>query len=193
MPRPDADPHTPASGVVDVKAHWEHVYRTKQPATLSWYQAEPARSLELIAGAGAGPDSTIIDVGGGDSTLVDALLSRGIGRLTVLDLSGAALDRARARLGALAERVTWLEADVTRATLPAGACDIWHDRAVFHFLTHAEARRSYIATAMRALRPGGSAIMATFALDGPTRCSGLDVVRYSPESLAAGMVSFASG
>ena len=169
---------------VDRKTHWEQVYATKQSAEVSWYQSQPTRSLELITEAGAGRDSAIIDVGGGDSTLVDALLDRQIGRVTVLDLSAAALARARERLGRSAESVTWIEADVTRAELPAAAYDVWHDRALFHFLTDAADRKCYAATAAAALRPGGTCIVATFASDGPTRCSGLEVVRYSPEALA---------
>ncbi len=169
---------------MDRKAHWEHVYATKESVELSWYQSRPTRSLELLDEAGVGRESAIIDVGGGDSTLVDALLDRQIGRVTVLDLSGAALARARARLGRSAESVTWVEADVTRAELPPAAYDVWHDRAVFHFLTDAADRKRYAATAAAALRSGGTLIVAAFAPDGPTQCSGLEVARYSPEELA---------
>jgi SAM-dependent methyltransferase len=169
---------------VDRRAHWEGVYTTKPSTEVSWYQAEPARSLELLAEAGAGPDSAVVDVGGGDSTLVDAVLARGLGRMTVLDISGAALARARARLGARADEVTWIESDVTRAALPPGAFDVWHDRAVFHFLTERDDRTRYAAVAAAAVRPGGTLLLATFAPDGPTRCSGLPVERYDPEGLA---------
>ena len=169
---------------MDRREHWDGVYTTKQPTEVSWYQAEPARSLELLAEAGAGPDTAIVDVGGGDSTLVDAVLARGLGRVTVLDISGAALARARARLGARAGEVAWVEADVTRAELPAHAFDVWHDRAVFHFLTERDDRARYAAVAAAAVRPGGTLLMATFALDGPTRCSGLPVERYDAEGLA---------
>ncbi|HEX5581918.1 MAG TPA: class I SAM-dependent methyltransferase [Gemmatimonadaceae bacterium] len=169
---------------IDRKAHWEGVYATKAPAEVSWYQARPARSLELLAEAGVTATSAVIDVGGGDSTLVDALLERGTERVTVLDLSGAALARARARLGARATGVTWIEADVTSAVLPPGAYDAWHDRAVFHFLTEADDRRRYAEAAASAVRAGGALVIATFAPDGPTRCSALDVVRYDAESLA---------
>jgi SAM-dependent methyltransferase len=171
--------------MMDRKAHWEHVYAATQPDEVSWYQPEPTRSLELLAEAGVGPATAIIDVGGGDATLVDALLARGLGRVTVLDLSGAALARARARLGLLASEVEWREADVTRADLPAASYDVWHDRAVFHFLTDARDRRRYVDAAAEALRPGGTLVVATFAADGPTRCSGLEVARYTPEALAA--------
>lgn len=169
---------------MDRKAHWEQVYDTRSSMEVSWYQPLPARSLELIREAGAGPESAVIDVGGGDSRLVDTLLEREFRRVTVLDLSGAALARARARLGAPAAAVIWLEADVTAAELAPAAYDLWHDRAVFHFLTDPQDRVRYVAAAARAVRPGGALIIATFALDGPTRCSGLEVVRYGPEELA---------
>jgi SAM-dependent methyltransferase len=168
----------------DSKAHWNAVYASKAPTELSWYQPQPARSLELLEQLGIRPDSAIIDVGGGASTLVDALLDRGANNVTVLDISLAALEHARARLGARASTVTWIESDVTNAELPEGAYDVWHDRAVFHFLTNADDRRRYAEVAARALRSGGAAIIATFAPNGPTRCSGLDVVRYDSESLA---------
>lgn len=169
---------------MDRRTHWESVYTTRQPTEVSWYQPEPARSLELLRAAGAGPATPIVDIGGGDSTLVDAVLREGLGRMTVLDVSRAALDRARARLGERAGEVTWVEADVVRAELPEDAYDIWHDRAAFHFLTDREDRARYISLAATALRPGGTLIIATFAADGPLRCSGLDVARYSPQELA---------
>jgi SAM-dependent methyltransferase len=169
---------------MDSKAHWERVYTTRQSTEVSWYQDAPTRSLALLREVGAGPATAIIDVGGGDSTLVDAVVTERLGRMTVLDLSGAALARARARLGSRAGEVTWTEADVTRAALPPQAFDVWHDRAVFHFLTAPEDRQRYAAVAASAVRPGGALLMATFAADGPTRCSGLEVARYSPETLA---------
>ncbi|HVS61509.1 MAG TPA: class I SAM-dependent methyltransferase [Gemmatimonadaceae bacterium] len=168
---------------MDRKAHWERVYATKRSTEMSWYQQQPARSLELLAQTGLAPDSAIIDVGGGDSTLVDTLVERRLGRVTVLDLSGAALARARARLGSRAGEVTWLEADVTRAELGPQAYDFWHDRAVFHFLTDAEDRRAYVDQVRRSVKPGGHVLVATFAEDAPARCSGLPVVRYSADSL----------
>jgi ubiquinone/menaquinone biosynthesis C-methylase UbiE len=152
---------------------------------VSWYQPRPELSLALIARTGAGPDSTIIDVGGGDAALVDALLDRQVGRVTVLDLSGAALTRARERLGPRANDVCWLEADVTQAVLPPRSFDVWHDRAVFHFLTRTDDQQRYVAAARDALRPGGYLIVTTFAADGPARCSGLAVARYSPDALRA--------
>ena len=170
---------------MDRKAHWERVYATKGPTEVSWYQALPSRSLELILLAGVGRSSRIIDVGGGDSTLVDTLVDWQLGRVTVLDISGAALERARARLGERARDVTWIEADVIETELPALSFDVWHDRAVFHFLAgDVDERRRYVERARDALVHGGHAIVATFAADGPTRCSGLDVARYGPDALA---------
>jgi ubiquinone/menaquinone biosynthesis C-methylase UbiE len=164
---------------MDHQAHWDKVFATRQSIEVSWHQATPVRSIELLREAGANPKTDIIDVGGGDSTLVDAVVSGDLGRITVLDISAAALDRARARLGLRASEVTWLHADVTRVDLSAKSFDVWHDRALFHFLTTPVERARYIATAKAALRPGGFLLIATFAADGPTRCSGLDVARYS--------------
>jgi SAM-dependent methyltransferase len=168
----------------DMKAHWNAVYTAKSPTELSWYQPRPMRSLELLEQLGIGPATAIIDVGGGASTLVDALLDRGANNVSVLDISRAALEHAQARLGARAASVTWLEADITSADLPERAYDVWHDRAVYHFLTSAEDRRRYADVAAHALRQGGAAIIATFAPHGPARCSGLEVVRYDSEQLA---------
>lgn len=165
------------------RSHWERVYETTAANELSWYQQQPGRSLELIRLTGAGPSSEVIDVGGGDSTLVDALLEYGMDRLTVLDISRVALDRTKTRLGERATRVRWIEADVTRAQLDASTYDVWHDRAVFHFLTREDDRRRYVETVRHSVKIGGHVIVATFAPDGPTRCSGLDVVRYSADSL----------
>lgn len=167
------------------KEHWEQVYLTKQPTDVSWYQVRPTLSLELLESLGVGESTRVIDVGGGDSTLVDSLIEREAGRVTVLDISGAALERARARLGARATEVDWVEGDVTRVALPADSVDIWHDRAVFHFLVDESDRRRYVALATRAIRPGGALVLGTFALDGPVRCSGLPVAHYSAELLAA--------
>ena len=169
---------------MDRREHWEKVYTTKQPTEVSWYQSTPLRSLELLREFGAGPRTTLIDIGGGDSTLVDVVIAERLGTITVLDISSAALARARTRLGERSRDVTWLEGDVTSATLPSAAFDTWHDRAVFHFLTGEDDRARYARTAAAALKPGGTLIMATFAADGPMKCSGLDVMRYSAESLA---------
>ena len=167
------------------KSHWETIYTQKRPGEVSWYQPHLSVSLRLLMNAGLHPHSRMIDVGGGASTLVDDLLEQGIGDVTVLDISGRALAAARARLGEHATSVTWIEADITRAQLPTASYDLWHDRAVFHFLTEAEDRRRYVATMRDALKPDGQAIVATFSLQGPPRCSGLEVVRYSAETLQA--------
>ena len=169
---------------MDRKAHWEAVYASKPAVEMSWYQQRPAVSLRLLAEVGATADSSIIDVGGGDSTLVDALVDQQYRFLTVLDVSGAALSRARLRLGARASEVTWLEVDITRAELPQHAYDVWHDRAVFHFLTDPTDRCRYAEVAASSVRNNGALIIATFAPDGPTRCSGMNVRRYSAGSLA---------
>ena len=168
---------------MDSKSHWEAVYSTRSPEDVSWYQPYPVRSLELLSTANLGTGSAIIDVGGGDSTLVSALLDQRVGQITVLDVSACALARARERLGARSNQVTWLEADVTRVSLAPAAYTHWHDRAVFHFLTSPEDREAYVRTAAHAIRPGGTMVIATFADDGPLRCSGLDVARYSPATL----------
>lgn len=167
------------------KTHWEHIYARKTPEQLSWFQPRPALSLGLIQAAATNPEAPIIDVGGGASTLVDELLARGYRQLTVLDLSAAALGAARARLGNRASAVHWLEADICRTTLPAGRYEVWHDRAVFHFLTTPAARQRYVQNALRAVQPGGQVVIATFALDGPRMCSGLPVARYSAPALSA--------
>jgi SAM-dependent methyltransferase len=151
---------------------------------VSWFEALPTVSLELIDAAGINEHTCVLDVGGGDSRLVDTLAARGMDCLAVLDIPGAALERARRRLGAAAAVPTWIESDVTgHWTLKP--MDIWHDRAVFHFLVSADDRASYISHLRSVLKPGGSAIIATFDLDGPERCSGLPVARYSPEMVAS--------
>ena len=167
------------------KAHWDRVYAERADDALSWYQRHAVRSLALIAATGVGPDGAIIDVGGGASGLAADLLARGYSDLWLLDISATALDAARKRLGADAARIRWVEADVTRAELPFGYFDVWHDRAVFHFLIDPAERAAYVATALRAVKPGGHLIIATFAEDGPQRCSGLPVARYDAQSLHA--------
>jgi 2-polyprenyl-3-methyl-5-hydroxy-6-metoxy-1,4-benzoquinol methylase len=165
------------------KTHWEHIYETKAPTQVSWYQAHAQLSLQLIQHTGIQTTEPIIDVGGGASPLVDDLLVAGFQHITVLDISAAALDLARQRLGARAVDVNWLEADITQTDLPAQAYAVWHDRAVFHFLTQAADRQHYVQQVRHSVRPGGHVIIATFAVDGPQKCSNLDVVRYGPESL----------
>jgi SAM-dependent methyltransferase len=167
------------------KAHWENVYATKRPDEVSWYQAKPSRSLELLRWLGAGPNTAIIDIGGGDSTFADAVVAARLGRVTVLDISAASLARARERLGKRASEVAWIEGDVTRTELPADSFDVWHDRAVFHFLIEAEDRARYVAVATSTLHRGGAMIIATFAPTGPTHCSGLPVARYSAQDLSS--------
>lgn len=166
------------------KNHWEQVYRSRTPQGVSWFQPEAAVSLRLIRAATDGR-AAVIDVGGGASTLVDGLLDAGYRELTVLDLSGAALAAAQQRLGARAAGVHWLEADILRAALPCRAYDLWHDRAVFHFLTDAAERAAYVDQVLHAVKPGGHVIVASFAEDGPEKCSGLPVMRYAPDALHA--------
>ncbi|MEO8032730.1 MAG: class I SAM-dependent methyltransferase [Gemmatimonadota bacterium] len=170
---------------MDTKRHWDEIYGTNAASDVSWFQPEARLSLEVIQEAVPARGSAILDVGGGASTLVDGLLGAGYTALTVLDLSSAALAQARERVRVLGERVTWLEADILSARLPAAEVDLWHDRAVFHFLTTQGERHRYIEQVRRAVRPGGHLLIATFAEDGPTRCSGLEVARYSPQALHA--------
>jgi ubiquinone/menaquinone biosynthesis C-methylase UbiE len=162
--------------------HWEQVYRSKPADAVSWYQEHATRSLEMIDAVG-GRDSRIVDVGGGASTLVDDLVAEGFRQVTVLDLSESALAVARARLGAKAGMVRWIAGDIREVALPERAFDIWHDRAVFHFLTDAADRAAYVRQVMRSVKPGGHVIVATFGPDGPERCSGLPVKRYSADEL----------
>jgi 2-polyprenyl-3-methyl-5-hydroxy-6-metoxy-1,4-benzoquinol methylase len=168
---------------VDAKTHWEKVYATKAPEAVSWYRPHLETSLALIERAAAGYSASIIDVGGGESTLVDDLFARGYENITVLDVSQTAVDVTKKRLGLAAEQVHWLVADVTDARLERGAYDVWHDRAVFHFLTAIEQRIAYVRNVVHAVRPGGHVIVSTFGPEGPTKCSGLDVVRCDAESL----------
>lgn len=169
---------------VSRQRHWEDVYATKGESEVSWFQETPALSLELIRLVGAIQNSGIIDIGGGASRLADGLVSQGFEDVTVLDLSAAALASARSRMGDKANRVTWVAADVTTWE-PSRTYDVWHDRAAFHFLTDSKDQAAYMARLRRALRPGGHAIIGTFALDGPERCSGLAVSRHDAASLAA--------
>lgn len=164
--------------------HWNQVYETKGPQDVSWYQRRPDLSLDLIAGSGVSKGGGIIDIGGGASTLVDFLLDDGYTGLAVLDLSSVALRHCRERLGHRAAEVEWFEADVT-SFIPPHRFGLWHDRAVFHFLTAAEDRRAYVATLQRTLQPGGAVVISAFALDGPSKCSGLEVRRYDELSMQA--------
>ena len=168
---------------MDRKSHWDSIYSAKAPNELAWYQAHPEVSLWQIEASGIGKDEPLIDVGGGASLLVASLVEAGFRRVTVLDISPAAIHTAQARLGARADEVRWLTEDITRYT-PTETYKVWHDRAVFHFLTEAAERQAYLRAAEQALIPGGQMIIATFAPDGPEKCSGLPVVRYDAQSLA---------
>jgi SAM-dependent methyltransferase len=168
---------------MDVQNHWERIYGTKAPDAVSWYRAHLEASLQLIEQAAPERSASIIDVGGGESTLVDDLLARGYQNITVLDISQIAIDATRKRLGTASEQVHWLVADITNTQLEPCAYDVWHDRAVFHFLTATDARIAYVRQVAHAVKPGGHVIVSTFGPEGPTKCSGLDVVRYDAESL----------
>lgn len=172
---------------LDAKAHWEHVYSTRQDSEVSWFEPLPQTSLEMLETGGLKKDARIIDVGGGSSRLAAALLNRGYTNITVLDIAEAALSRARLGLGPRAANVHWIAADITHwqpEAQPEAQYDAWHDRAVFHFLTHASDRAKYRAALTTAVAPGGRVVLATFAPEGPERCSGLPVQRYTPEQLA---------
>ena len=164
------------------QAHWENVYATKGEKEVSWFQENPAPSLELMALIGLSEDAAIIDIGGGASRLVDVLLARKFRRLTVLDLSGDALAAARERLGGGGADVKWVVADVTKWE-PTQIYDLWHDRAAFHFLTDRADQSSYVDRLKKAVKVGGYVIIGTFALDGPERCSGLPIVRHDATTL----------
>ncbi|MBN1238690.1 MAG: class I SAM-dependent methyltransferase, partial [Gammaproteobacteria bacterium] len=159
------------------RRHWQRVYSERSPADVSWYQSEPVLSLQFVRRSALSKHAPLIDVGGGASVLVDRLLAEGFTRVAVLDISAAALEHARRRLGDAAERAEWHEADVTDFQ-PPHPYVVWHDRATFHFLTEPEDRARYVDTLKRSLEVDGHAILATFALGGPDRCSGLDIVQY---------------
>jgi len=168
----------------DRRTHWDETYTAKAETGVSWYQASPDRSLGLIKSAAPNKASSVIDIGGGASRLVDALLAEGYSDITVLDVSAVALGRSKTRLGGIADKLSWVVADIAQWQ-PARTWDIWHDRAVFHFLTDSAAQDAYISALKRGTVPGSAVVMATFALSGPERCSGLPVQRYSPATLAA--------
>lgn len=165
------------------KTHWEHIYQTKESERVSWYQTHPHLSLQYIQNTGIAKSGNIIDVGGGASTLVDHLLEDGFQNISVLDISFEALEIPKQRLGERSKLVAWIEADITQTNLPKHKYDLWHDRAVFHFLTEPQDRQRYVNLVKEAVKPGGHIVVATFASDGPESCSGLKVSRYNPQSL----------
>jgi ubiquinone/menaquinone biosynthesis C-methylase UbiE len=168
---------------MDVRTHWERVYKTKAPDAVSWYRSHLETSLALIERTATGPSSGIIDVGGGESTLADDLLSRGHQHVTILDISETAIDVCKKRIGEAASRIHWIVADVTRTELDASTYNLWHDRAVFHFLTTMEQRIAYVRNVARSVKRGGHVIVSTFGPEGPKKCSGLAVIRYDANSL----------
>ncbi|CAN4273728.1 UbiE Methylase involved in ubiquinone/menaquinone biosynthesis [Methylophilaceae bacterium] len=165
--------------------HWENVYQNKASDAVSWYCEHLAKSLELIKQSVSSNAASIIDVGGGHATLVDDLLDEGFNNVSVLDISATAIDTTKKRLGDRASQVTWLVGDITNIALPAHQYDVWHDRAVFHFLIEHGQREAYVKQVARSVKLGGYVIVATFAKDGPEKCSGLDVVRYDANTLHA--------
>lgn len=168
----------------DRKAHWQKVYAEKPPTEVRWFQAEPVLSLKFIEHCHLDFSDPVIDVGGGASVLVDRLLERGFSELAVLDVSATALAASRQRLGTSAARVKWIESDITQFA-PQRPFALWHDRAVFHFLTDPDDRKRYVAALKAALRPGGHVIMAPFAVGGPERCSGLPIIQYDAGKIRA--------
>jgi 2-polyprenyl-3-methyl-5-hydroxy-6-metoxy-1,4-benzoquinol methylase len=170
---------------MDPRSHWDRVYRTRKADEVSWFRRHLDISLDSIRRAAPGRDAAIIDVGGGESTLVDDLVADGYRNVDVLDISPVALEVARQRLGAAADKVNWICGDVTTHAFAPGRYDVWHDRAVFHFLTDPAARAAYVRQVANAVRLGGHVIVATFGPEGPLRCSGLEVVRYDPDALHA--------
>jgi SAM-dependent methyltransferase len=168
---------------MDAQAHWEQIYKQKAPDQVSWYRPHLETSLAFIQQAAPGRSASIIDVGAGESTLVDDLLARGYTNVTVLDISQIAIDANRKRLGDAAQLVRWVVADITRVELEPATYDVWHDRAVFHFLTLASDRAAYVRQVASAVKRGGHVIVSAFGPEGPTKCSGLEVVRYDAESM----------
>lgn len=166
------------------KTHWDQVYQNKSPLEVSWYQKQPTICLDLIEHTGISKDAALIDVGGGASTLIDHLMAAGYTNLTVLDISAAALAHAQQRMGQQANAVNWIVADVTEFSAPTKYA-LWHDRAVFHFLTKQSDRDAYISVLRQSLQPGGHMILAAFGIGGPDKCSGLDIVQYDAEKLSA--------
>jgi len=191
-----ADPRAPVLGSPDPGAgqgaasrqlHWQGIYSTKNASEVSWYRPHLERSLALIDACRLPPEARLVDIGGGASTLVDDLLARGFSSLAVVDLAGAALDISRQRLGARGAVVDWVVGDATQPLLETASVDLWHDRAVFHFLTDEGLRAAYVEQMLRCIKPGGHALISTFSPEGPERCSGLPIVRYDAAGLAAAL------
>ena len=167
---------------VDRKKHWENIYQTKQLTEVSWFQPTPQTSLDLIGGFNLPLSAKIIDIGGGDSLLVDHLLDVGYQNITVLDISEAAIVRAKKRLGERADAIQWIVSDASQFST-SEKYDLWHDRAAFHFLTTPDEIESYLKTARQSIKPAGALIIGTFSEQGPKKCSGLDIKQYSEESI----------
>jgi SAM-dependent methyltransferase len=168
---------------MNAQTHWESIYSSKAPDAVSWYRPHLELSLDLIERCANDRAASIIDVGAGESTLVDDLVSRGYQDLTVLDVSQTAIEATKYRLGQAADNIHWLQGDITQVSLPPQAFAVWHDRAVFHFLTEPAQREAYVLSVLYAVKPGGHVIVSAFGPDGPTKCSGLDVIRYDAEAL----------
>ena len=168
---------------MDAQSYWENIYGKKAPDAVSWYRPHLERSLDFIEHAAPGRSASIIDVGGGESTLVDDLVVRGYRNITILDISQTAVDVTKKRLGSVSKNVRWLIGDITSTELEPYSYDVWHDRAVFHFLTAMDERISYVRQVAKSVKRGGHVIVSTFGPEGPTKCSGLDVVRYDAKSL----------
>jgi SAM-dependent methyltransferase len=170
---------------MDARSHWEQVYATKDREQVSWFRPHLERSLELIERAAPDRAASILDVGAGESTLLDDLLALGYRKVTVLEISPTAMEALKERVGQAGRAIQWICGDVTEAVLPETSFDLWHDRALFHFLTEAEQRRAYVKRVKRALKPGGSLIVSTFGPSGPERCSGLAAMRYDASSMGS--------
>jgi SAM-dependent methyltransferase len=168
---------------MDTQAHWERIYGTKAATEVSWFRPHLETSLALVERVAPDHSASIIDVGGGESSLVDDLIARGYRNVTVLDISPLAVEHTKKRLGSASQHVTWLVADITQASLPPHSYDVWHDRAVFHFLTESAQRLAYVRQVASAVKRGGHVIVGAFGPEGPTKCSGLDVMRYDSDSL----------
>lgn len=167
---------------MDKKTHWETIYQTKELENVSWYQPKPQTSIDLIEKAARSSEDAIIDIGGGDSFLAEHLLDLGFTNITVLDISSAAIERAKVRMGERASRVKWIVSDIL-AFHPTEKYAIWHDRAAFHFINQAEEIEQYVEKASASLRTNGELIIGTFSVDGPLKCSGIDITQYSERSL----------